>query len=75
LTNDLFNFEKFEPYLNSIEFVDAIFRIIKNFSKTEQYGITSQLKRSALSISLNIADGFGRYHKNDKNRFYRIAKG
>lgn len=43
--------------------------------RTEDYGLTSQIRRSAESISANIAEGFGKSSINDKVRFYEIAKG
>lgn len=39
------------------------------------YGITSQIKRAALSVPANIAEGFGRYHFLDKAKFYLNARG
>ena len=43
--------------------------------RTEDYGLTSQIRCSAESISANIAEGFGKSSINDKVRFYEIAKG
>ncbi|MFV0138839.1 four helix bundle protein [Empedobacter falsenii] len=42
--------------------------------RTEDYGLASQIRRSAESISANIAEGFGKSSINDKVRFYEIAK-
>jgi four helix bundle protein len=39
------------------------------------YGITSQVKRAALSVPANVAEGFGRYHFLDKAKFYLNARG
>ncbi|WP_210766904.1 four helix bundle protein [Empedobacter stercoris] len=44
-------------------------------ARTEDYGLASQIRRSAESISANIAEGFGKSIINDKVRFYEIAKG
>lgn len=43
--------------------------------KKEDYGFTSQIRRSALSISANIAEGFGRRHALDKANFYLHSRG
>ncbi len=59
----------------AMEIAVNIHDITKNLPKNEDYGFTSQIRRSALSISANIAEGFGRYHKLDKVRFYHIARG
>lgn len=52
-----------------------IYRITANFPKEEQYGLTSQLRRSAISISTNIAEGCGRGGNYDLQRFLSIAIG
>lgn len=56
-------------------FVIEIYTITKKLPKEEVYGMTSQLRRAASSISANIAEGFSRYHYNDKIRFYHNARG
>lgn len=43
--------------------------------RSEDYGLTSQIRRSANSISANLAEGFGRKTKKDKANFYIIARG
>jgi len=45
------------------------------FPKEEVYGLTSQMRRPALSVSGNIAEAFGRFHYLDKNNFYFNARG
>ena len=45
------------------------------FPKAELYGITNQMRRSAVSISSNLAEGFKRNHKKEKLQFYNIAYG
>jgi four helix bundle protein len=47
-----------------------IYRITKEFPKAETYGLTGQMRRAAVSISSNIAEGFGRRTSKDKNSFY-----
>jgi four helix bundle protein len=45
------------------------------YPKPERYGLSSQLQRSATSVANNLAEGFSRYSKKEKTRFYKIAKG
>ncbi|MHC1777454.1 MAG: four helix bundle protein [Lentimicrobium sp.] len=52
-----------------------IFNITSTLPRSEDYGLTSQIRRSSNSISGNIAEGFGRSTKKDKANFYIIARG
>ena len=57
------------------EFVLAIYRFTAAFPKQETYGLASQMRRAAVSIPANIAEGFGKRGKPDKARFMNIAEG
>ncbi len=52
-----------------------VYELTGQFPKEETYGMTSQLKRAALSVPANLAEGFGRFHFNDKAKFYLNARG
>lgn len=52
-----------------------VFKLTSSLPRSEDYGLTSQLRRAANSISANIAEGFGRNTSKDKNQFYIIARG
>ena len=57
------------------ELVMEVYRMCKFFPDDERFGLTSQLKRAAVSIPSNIAEGFSRWGNPDKIRFYNIAEG
>jgi four helix bundle protein len=57
------------------EVVQEIYKLTKKFPQEEAFGLTSQMRRSAVSITSNIAEGFGRPSYPDKIRFYYNAHG
>ena len=57
------------------QFVLSIYCSSENFPQKEIYGLTSQLRRAAISIPANIAEGFKKKGKPDKYRFMNIAQG
>ncbi len=64
-----------EVWKQSISFVTDIYKITGNFPKEEIYGITSQIRRAAVSIPSNIAEGAGRNHDKEYLQFLSIALG
>jgi len=56
-------------------FVLAVYRVTSTFPRSELYGLTSQFRRSAVSIPANIAEGFKKRGKADKTRFLNIVQG
>ena len=57
------------------QFVLSIYWLSENFPKNEIYGLTSQIKRAAISIPANIAEGFKERTKPDKAKYMNIAQG
>ena len=57
------------------EFVLAVYRITQTFPREETYGLTAQLRRAAVSVPANIAEGFKRRGKPDKARIMNVAEG
>lgn len=64
-----------DVWKRSIEFVTLIYRLTGKFPKSEIYGITSQIRRSAVSIPSNIAEGAGRTSKKEFSHFLSISLG
>lgn len=59
----------------AMELAKRVFLLTERLPRKEDYGLTSQLRRSALSVSGNLAEGFGRQHTKDKLNFYYAARG
>lgn len=68
-------FEDVDIWKKSHAFVLETYRLTESFPKHELYGLTSQLRRAAVSIPANVAEGFGKPTKPDKLRFYGISQG
>lgn len=70
-----FSFEKLNVWQKSRILAVDVYRTTKIFPADERFGITSQMRRCAISISSNIAEGSGRHSSKDKARFTTIAYG
>jgi len=57
------------------QFVLSVYKLTENFPKQEVYGLTSQMRRAAVSIPANIAEGFRKRGRADKARFMNTAEG
>jgi four helix bundle protein len=69
------NFQDVNIWQKAHQWVLGIYRMTDNFPKNEQFGSTSQLRRAAVSIPANFAEGFRKESKLDKLRFYNIVQG
>jgi len=52
-----------------------IYEVTKTYPTEEKYGLVSDMRRAANSVTNNISEGFGRYERLDKTRFYKISRG
>lgn len=71
----MFNFEKLETWQKAIDFADLVYSLTRSFPNEEKFGLTSQMRRAAVSISLNIAEGSSRMSRTDYARFLELASG
>jgi four helix bundle protein len=70
-----FKFESLSVWKRSIDFADAMFSLADNLPQKYQFSLGEQMRRAALSIPTNIAEGSGRDKPKEKQYFFRIAKG
>ena len=72
---DAFGFEKLEVWQKAVGFAGAVYKATKGFPREEQFGLTTQLRRAAVSIAANIAEGASRSSGKDQARYVEIAFG
>ncbi len=71
----LFGYKKLIAWNRADELAQRIYKLTLQFPKEEAFGITSQLRRAALSVPTNIVEGYSRNSKNEFRRFLSIALG
>jgi four helix bundle protein len=71
----MFNFEKLDVWQKSVALADVIYLQTRTFPTEERFGLTNQMRRAAVSISSNIAEGSSRMSQADFGRFIEIAAG
>ena len=64
-----------EVWRKSMDLVEDVYKLTRNYPKEELYGITSQIRRATVAIPLNITEGFHRHHIKEYVQFLYIAKG
>jgi four helix bundle protein len=69
------SFRDLRVWQKAHEFVLAVYRYSESFPEREKYGLAHQLRRAAVSIPANIAEGFGKRSQAEKARFLNIAEG
>jgi four helix bundle protein len=72
---DFVGFIEMPVWQKAHKLVLDVYQLTASFPKDEVCGLTSQIRRSSLSVSGNIAEAFGRFHYLDKNKFYLNARG
>jgi four helix bundle protein len=66
-------FRRLEVWKKAMDYVENVYKFTNNFPASELYGLTSQLRRAATSIVLNIAEGCGSGSDNEFNRFLNMS--
>lgn len=68
-------FKDLKMWQKGVEIVKDVYLLTKKFPKEELYGLTSQMRRSSISIPSNIAEGFKRSHNKEYKQFLSITQG
>lgn len=74
MDSNIKNFYDLKVWKDAHKLALKIYENTKNFPREEQFGLISQMRRAASSVTANIAEGFGRFHYNDKIKFYQQAR-
>ena len=75
MTKGVNNFKDLKIWKIAIQLVKKVYKVSSKFPKEELYGLTSQMRRSAISIPSNVAEGFRRQHNNEFKQFLYISLG
>jgi four helix bundle protein len=71
----MFNFEKLDVWREAIALAGEVYEVTGSFPADERFGLTNQMRRAAVSVSSNIAEGCSRSSSADYSRFLEIAAG
>lgn len=71
----MYQFEKLEVWQEAIEIIKLAYQLTEKLPRSEEFGLKSQLRRAAVSIALNIAEGRGSGRDNELARFLNISLG
>ena len=69
----MFNFEKLESWQRAVDFADLIYSSTRDFPRDEMFGLKMQMRKVAVSVSSNLAEGSSRSSRTDFARFTEIA--
>lgn len=75
MENKIKNFKDLRIWQTGIEIVKDIYKVTEKLPNKESFGLISQMRRAAVSIPSNIAEGFKRYHDKEYRQFLHIALG
>lgn len=71
----MFRFEKLDVWQKAVDFAHGVYGVTSRFPREERFGLISQMRRAAVSISSNVAEGTGRSSDKDFAHFLEIAYG
>ena len=75
MEQDKYRLDDFKLYIKVREYRKKIYKVVKSLPVEEKFVLDPQMRKAALSITNNIAEGHGRWQYQDNTRFCRIARG
>ncbi len=75
MSNSISSFKDLKVWQRSVLLAKRVYELTERFPTREVYGLSDQMRRASISVSSNIAEGFGRSHRKEKIQFYAIAHG
>jgi len=69
------DFTEMPVWQKAFKLLLKLYEVTKTYPTEEKYGLVSDMRRAANSVTNNISEGFGRYERLDKTRFYKISRG
>lgn len=75
MTEKINHFQDLQIWRKGVDLVKSIYLLTNKFPSSETYGLVSQMRRSAVSVPSNIAEGFKRFHNNEFRQFLYITLG
>ncbi|MCR5782248.1 MAG: four helix bundle protein [Clostridia bacterium] len=69
------NYKQLNVWWRAMDLTDEIYKLIEQLPKTELFALSSQLRRAAVSVPSNIAEGNGRFSEKEFKQFLSVAKG
>lgn len=75
MNNKIRQFTDLNAWQESHKLVILIYKVTRGFPREELFGLTSQIRRAVISVTSNIAEGFGRQTYKEKVQFYYLAQG
>jgi four helix bundle protein len=75
MKKEIRSFEDLEVWKICREIRKKIFKLVKNFPVEEKYSLVVQIRKAAISVTANIAEGYGRFHYQENIQFCRQARG
>jgi four helix bundle protein len=75
MSETLYKLDDFELYQKAREFRKKVYKVIRKLPPEEKYALELQMRKAAISITNNIAEGHGRWHYQENIQFCRISRG